>query len=124
MVRIISKQFKIFDSVIILNTIGQAMYIKFLLMIFFLSVGVVSYAANPMAKMATQEQLDRLCIPLVLAVDNDIHWYYYKHVRANEDAITIMYGKGLVNSYDIPKHEILNWDEAVSKHERLSILSP
>lgn len=72
-------------------------------------------------KVATQEQLDKFCVPLDLDRDGDVHWFYYKNImQFGPDEIVIAFGKGLKNFNHITVREVLNYDQAKEKYEQLS----
>ena len=68
----------------------------------------------------TQEQLETLCVPVRLAMDGDIHWFYFKHIKQfDEHGLSVVYGKRLTKVNFISIDQILNFKEAVKRFKEI-----
>lgn len=92
--------------------------IIFILVLF---VSVNSEAA--IGRVATQEQLEKLCVEVLLEVDMDFHYFYYKSIeRFDSTGLYIKYGRGKINH--IPKEQILNYEDAKKSYALLKEAQP
>jgi len=73
-----------------------------------------AYSAN-LGRMPTQEELDKWCVPLLMTTDNQVHWFFYKHIEFDTGGVTISFGKKLEKKSYYLKEQILNFDDAMFK---------
>ena len=82
------------------------MFIKILLIGLMLNFASISKAAWTM-RMPTDEQVEKLCIQVILSIDHDVHNFYYKHIESfNESGLKIKYGRNLDQINFIPTEQI------------------
>lgn len=82
-------------------------------------------AQAALGRISTPEQIERLCVQLMLTVDGQEHNFYYKQIRSFDDrGVDIMWGKGLTKINHIEKIDIMNFTEAKDKYERLKAERP
>lgn len=81
--------------------------------------------ARALVRMPTQEQLDKLCVQIRLDIDGQIHDFYYKHIKyLDERGFGVVYGKGLSKLNHFERGQVLNYEEAKAKYERLKREQP
>jgi hypothetical protein len=84
-----------------------------------------SLAYGAIGKIATIEQLETLCVAIQMTVDEDLHWFHYKQIESfDENGAVIKWGKGLSKKNKIYREEIMNFEEAKAKYERLKVEQP
>ena len=95
------------------------MFIRILISILFLNFATIAYSAN-LLRLPTAEQIEKLCVPIVMSTDHDVHYFYYKHViRFDEAGISVRYGRHLEKATFIPREQIENYFEALEKYNKL-----
>lgn len=72
------------------------------------------------ARLPTQAQLNNLCVPVILKIDNQIHWFYWKHITEfNEQGLRVKFGKNLSQEAFYPETEIINLQSAIKRYKEI-----
>ena len=93
---------------------------KFLIVLL-LSLSLISpcYAAG-LARIPTQEQIDKYCVGVWLTIDRDIHYFAYSSIKSfTQEGLTIIYGKNKEKENFIPRENILNFQQAYDRYVKL-----
>lgn len=70
--------------------------------------------------LPTQKQLNEYCIPVIMQIDNDVHWFYYKHIVSfDEKGLRVKFGKNLSKEAFYPASEILNLQESIKRFNEI-----
>ena len=95
------------------------MFIRILISILFLNFATIAYSAN-LLRLPTAEKIEKLCVPIVMSTDHEVHWFYYKHIEYfSETGVMVRYGQGLDKQNFITREQIENYFEAVEKYHKL-----
>lgn len=71
-------------------------------------------------RLPTQKQLDELCIPIIHMVDNQTHFFYYKHiVSLDEKGLRVKFGKNLAKEVFYPEKDIVNLRYAIKRFKEI-----
>ena len=101
------------------------MFIRLILAMVIILASSSNGQAKTMLKFATEEQVEKLCVTVILKSDLDKHHFYYKNVVSlDDDGLKVKFGRRLEKTNHIPKESILNFDEAKQKLERLKAEMP
>jgi len=101
------------------------MFIKIIIICLLLFNTIPIEAANWVLRMPTMEQVEKLCVPVLLNTDHDYHYFYYKTIKKfDETGLEVKYGKRLENINSFTSDMILNYEEAKQKYEKLKREQP
>jgi len=87
----------------------------------FLGLTISPCYARGLAKLPTQEQLNKYCVALRLTIDGQLHWFVYKQLEFDSGGVTVSYGKKLEKKYYLLKEQILNFDETLYEWLRVKL---
>lgn len=95
------------------------MFIKILVVALALNFASFAQAAWKM-HLPTEEQIAKLCVPIVMSTDHDVHYFYYKHIEFfDETGLVVKYGRGLSSRNFIAREQIENYFDALVIYNRL-----
>lgn len=70
--------------------------------------------------LPTQKQLTDLCVPIIHQIDNQVHFFYYKHiVSLDEKGLRVRHGKNLSQEAFYPESEIVNLYTAIKRFKEI-----
>ena len=88
--------------------------------IFLIVISMVLITNVAFARLPTQQQLNKLCVPVVMKIDNQAHWFYYKHIVSfDEKGLRVKFGKNLSKEAFYPEKDIVNLYDAIKRFKEI-----
>ena len=68
-------------------------------------------------KLPNEQELNEFCIPVIMHIDNQTHWFYYKHIsQFDENGLRVQFGKDLSQEAFYPSRDIINLYDAINRY--------
>ena len=72
-------------------------------------------------RLPMKKQLEEYCVPIIHTIDNEVHWFYYKHiVSLNEQGLKVKFGKKLKKEAFYPASDIINLNNAIKRYNEIT----